>query len=89
MPFCHNVCPYCPYTKVPYDSTLIAPYTQAARAEVDWWADRIGPTEITSIYIGGGTPTLAPDSVASVLERVRERFRLTGDINIETNPAPT
>ncbi len=87
VPFCRNVCPYCPYTKVPYEETLIDPYTRAARAEVDWWADRIGPTEITSVYIGGGTPTLAMDSVASVLERIRERFRLTGDINIETNPA--
>ena len=87
VPFCSNVCPYCPYTKVPYEETLIDPYTRAARAEVDWWADRIGPTEITSVYIGGGTPTLAMDSVASVLERVRERFRLTGDINIETNPS--
>ena len=86
VPFCRNVCPYCPYTKVPYEETLVDPYTRAARAEVDWWANRIGPTEITSVYIGGGTPTLAMDSVASVLERVRECFRLTGDINIETNP---
>ena len=87
VPFCRNFCPYCPYTKVPYDETLVEPYTRAAIAEVDWWADRIGPAEITSIYIGGGTPTLALDSVASVLRRVRERFRLTGDICIETSPA--
>jgi oxygen-independent coproporphyrinogen-3 oxidase len=65
----------------------VEPYTRAAIAEVDWWAEAIGPTEITSIYIGGGTPTLALDSVASVLRHVRERFRLTGDICIETNPA--
>jgi len=87
VPFCRNFCPYCPYTKVPYDETLVEPYTRAALAEVDWWADTIGPAEITSIYIGGGTPTLALGSVASVLARVRERFRLTGDICIETNPA--
>ena len=87
LPFCRNFCPYCPYTKVPYDITLVEPYTRAAIAEVDWWADRIGPAEVTSIYIGGGTPTLALTSVAQVLRRVRERFRLTGDICIETNPA--
>ncbi len=51
------------------------------------WADSVGPAEITSVYIGGGTSTLALDSVARVLVRVRERFRLTGDICIETNPA--
>ena len=86
VPFCRHACPYCPYTKVPYDQALIEPYTRAAVAEVDWWADTIGPTEITSIYIGGGTPTLVLGSVASVLARVHERFQVTGDICIETNP---
>ncbi|MCL4559180.1 MAG: coproporphyrinogen III oxidase family protein [Chloroflexi bacterium] len=87
VPFCRHFCPYCPYTKVPYREALLEPYTRAAIAEVDWWADRIGPAEITSIYIGGGTPTLALDSVARVLMHVRKRFHLTGDICIETNPA--
>ena len=87
VPFCRHCCPYCPYTKVSYDETLVEPYTRAAMAEVDWWADTIGPAEITSVYIGGGTPTLALDSVASVLGRLRERFHMTGDICIETNPA--
>ena len=87
VPLCRSCCPFCPYTKVPYDETLVEPYTRAALAEVDWWADTIGPAEITSVYIGGGTPTVALDSVTSVLTRVRERFRLTGDICIETNPA--
>ncbi|MBE3038884.1 MAG: radical SAM protein, partial [Chloroflexi bacterium] len=87
VPFCRHCCPYCPYTKVPYCEKLVGPYTRAAIAEVDWWADTIGPAEITSVYIGGGTPTLALDSVASVLRRVRERFHLKGDICIETNPA--
>lgn len=87
VPFCRSRCPYCPYTKVPYDEGLVEPYTRAALAEVDWWADRIGPAEVTSVCIGGGTPTLALDSVTRVLARVRQRFRLTGDVCIETNPA--
>jgi len=87
VPFCRNFCPYCPYTKIPFNIALVEPYTRAAIAEVDWWADAIGPAEITSVYIGGGTPTLALDSVTSVLRRVRERFRVTGDVCIETNPA--
>jgi coproporphyrinogen III oxidase-like Fe-S oxidoreductase len=87
VPFCRSSCPYCPYTKVQYEERLVDPYTQAALAEVNWWADKIGPAEITSIYIGGGTPTLALGSVSSVLALVRKQFRLTGDICIETNPA--
>jgi oxygen-independent coproporphyrinogen-3 oxidase len=87
VPFCRNCCPYCPYTKVPYDKTLVERYTKAALAEIDWWADAIGPAEVTSVYIGGGTPTLVLGAVAQVLVRVRERFHVTGDIGIETNPA--
>ncbi len=87
VPFCRHFCPYCPYTKIPFDKSLLEPYTTAAIAEVDWWADRIGPAAITSIYIGGGTPTLATDSVERVLSRVRQRFRVNGDICIETNPS--
>ncbi|MHB1416466.1 MAG: coproporphyrinogen-III oxidase family protein [Chloroflexota bacterium] len=87
VPFCRHGCPYCPYTKVPYAEELVEPYTRAAVAEVDWWADRVGPAEVTSVYIGGGTPTLALDAVDGVLDRVRDRFRLTGDVCIETNPA--
>jgi coproporphyrinogen III oxidase-like Fe-S oxidoreductase len=87
VPFCSHFCPYCPYTKVTYRESLLEPYTRAAVAEVDWWADRIGSAEITSIYIGGGTPTVALEGVARVLMQVRERFHLKGDICIETNPA--
>ncbi|MDP2182151.1 MAG: radical SAM protein [Actinomycetota bacterium] len=87
VPFCRNCCPYCPYTKVAYDEALVEPYTRAALAEVDRWADAVGPAEVTSVYVGGGTPTLALASVGRVLERVRGRFDLTGDICIETGPA--
>ena len=42
---------------------------------------------MTSIYVGGGTPTLATASVARILARARERFHVTGDACIETSPA--
>ena len=87
VPFCRNECPYCPYTKLSFREELVAPYERAALAETDRWAAAVGPAEATSIYIGGGTPTLALESVARILTRMRERFRVTGDVCIETNPA--
>ena len=87
VPFCRHLCPYCPYTKVPYQEALVEPYAMAAVSEVERWADTIGRAEITSVYIGGGTPTLVLDAVERVLERIRGRFDLTGDVCIETNPA--
>ena len=87
VPFCRNCCPYCPYTKVPYDESLVEPYTSAALAEIDLWSEAVGAAEVTSIYIGGGTPTLALGSVSRLLARARQRFRITGDACIETSPA--
>ena len=87
VPFCRHACPYCPYTKVRYDDALVGGFTDAALAEVDWWARAAGGCDIASVYVGGGTPTLALDSVAAVVDRIRSRFRLTGEVAIETNPA--
>jgi oxygen-independent coproporphyrinogen-3 oxidase len=87
VPFCRHACPYCPYTKVRYDQALVEGFTRAAVAEVEWWANAAGGCDVTSIYVGGGTPTLALDSVAAVIDRIRRRFRLTGEVAIETNPA--
>ena len=87
VPFCRHACPYCPYTKIRYDEALLDGFTNAAVSEIDWWAQAAGPCEITSVYIGGGTPTLALPGVAAILDRIRHRFRLVGDIAIETSPA--
>ena len=87
VPFCRNACPYCPYTKVPYQADLVPGWRDAALAEAEWWAESVGPAEVTSIYVGGGTPTLALEAVAEVLERLRTLFRVGGDVCIETSPA--
>jgi oxygen-independent coproporphyrinogen III oxidase len=87
VPLCRNECPYCPYAKVAYRPELAARWRRAALAEASWWARALGPAEITSVYVGGGTPTLALDDVAAVLERLRSLFRLEGDICVETSPA--
>jgi oxygen-independent coproporphyrinogen III oxidase len=87
VPFCRHACPYCPYTKVEYDPSRVGDFVRGAIAELDWWAGAAGSSEITSVYIGGGTPTLALEGVSAVLEKIRDRFRVTGEIAIETNPA--
>jgi len=87
VPFCRHACPYCPYTKIRFEEHLVGAFTEAAIAEADWWAAATGGCDITSIYVGGGTPTLALASVAAVIDRIRRRFRLCGEVAIETNPA--
>lgn len=86
IPFCRNDCLYCPYNTVRYEQRLIEPYLRALLEELDQYAGRIGPAQITSVYIGGGTPTTMVNELDAVLERIRKRFRVSGDICVETNP---
>ena len=72
IPFCTSICPFCPYNKVPASEERSTPYLAALRREVDALVDahgaRFGP--FTSLYVGGGTPTLFPEVLADLVERV-------------------
>ena len=89
IPFCKNACPYCPYNKVTYDKSLVEPYLEAMLIEIERYHAHLGGIEISSIYIGGGTPTNLIDELGVILRRIRDRFVVTGDICVETNPSDT
>jgi len=86
IPFCKSLCPYCPYNKIKYDKALVVPYIEAILKEIGMYYRKLGRTEIGSIYIGGGTPTLLIDELPIVIDRIHECFNVSGDICIETNP---
>lgn len=86
IPFCNSLCPYCPYNKIEYDKRMAGPYLQAILNEIELYYKLFGQLEIASIYIGGGTPTLLIDELGIILSAIRERFKISGDICIETNP---
>lgn len=51
----------------------------------------ISPHSVTSVFFGGGTPSLAPPStIAAVLESVSKRARLPdeAEVTLEVNPTP-
>ena len=94
-PFCLAKCPYCDFNSHVRDE-IAAPRWQAALlAELDHWADQTQSGtaapghEVTSIFFGGGTPSLmAPETVAALIERARARWPVAGDVEItlEANP---
>jgi oxygen-independent coproporphyrinogen-3 oxidase len=73
IPFCEALCPFCPYNKVTADDALARRYFDALRCELDWYGTqhrRSGRSTFTSLYVGGGTPTLYPDELADVVDRI-------------------
>ncbi len=90
IPFCARRCTYCDFNTTGGKQALIPDYLDALLREVEWYADKMNPTELVkSIYFGGGTPSLLePGQIESILTTIRKNFSLTDDpeITLEANP---
>ena len=84
VPFCSRLCPFCPYNKVVPRSRQPERYFDALLTEARRYVDAgaAGSAGFTSLYVGGGTPTLFP----GLLRRVVEVLPVTGERAIEVLP---
>jgi putative oxygen-independent coproporphyrinogen III oxidase len=90
-PFCRAKCPYCDFNShvrhVPVDSTAFA---DALIRELSWFRDRTGPRAVSSIFFGGGTPSLMPPSaVAAVIDAAARLWPFDADVEITLEANPT
>jgi coproporphyrinogen III oxidase-like Fe-S oxidoreductase len=87
IPFCRQICPYCPYNKELYHPDLAARYANAVCSEIDLYAGLIGGRPVTSLYIGGGTPTtMLYSGLADILEHLCATFNMQCDVHMESHP---
>lgn len=90
-PFCAAKCPYCDFNShVRHQPVDQARFVKAFEAEMATMRQRTGPRGVTSIFIGGGTPSLMePATVAALLEAVGRNWSTPEDIEItlEANPS--
>jgi len=90
FPFCRNRCSYCDYYKELYRSDQELDFWDALRIETDLTAGILeSHGTIDTIFVGGGTPSLANlDRFAEWLSHLRQFARLsdTLEFSIETNP---
>lgn len=87
IPFCRQICPYCPYNKELYRPEVAERYTRAVKKEVDIYAELIGKRPVTSFYIGGGTPTtMLHSGLVEILEHIFTAFNMQCDIHMESHP---
>ncbi|HYP44084.1 MAG TPA: radical SAM family heme chaperone HemW [Propionibacteriaceae bacterium] len=97
VPFCRTRCGYCDfntYTASELGNTpgaSRATYVEAALAELDQAVRVLGPgaPPVSTVFVGGGTPTLLPpDDLGRLVTGVRERFGLAphAEVTTESNP---
>ena len=89
-PFCLAKCPYCDFNSHVRERIPQERFRAALRAELAWEAARLGPRRLTSVFFGGGTPSLMePETVAALLEDAHRLFTPAGDIEITLEANPT
>ncbi len=90
-PFCAAKCPYCDFNSHVRHAGVDQPrFLDAFRAEIAHNAARTPGRRVTSIFLGGGTPSLmAPATVAGLLDAVAGHWAVAPDaeITLEANPS--
>ena len=88
IPFCKRICSYCDFYKVGA-LALLPNVVEGMHRELEERRDYLGSHHITSIYFGGGTPSLVqPAEVERLIAHARELFDCSavGEITLEANP---
>lgn len=89
VPFCRSKCYYCDFNSYSGRDHLAGSYFSALFTEMANRADSIRNRPVSTVFIGGGTPTLVePHYIAGMLEVCSRHFNLKADaeISLESNP---
>ncbi|NWF38141.1 radical SAM family heme chaperone HemW [Mariprofundus sp. NF] len=91
IPFCAHKCHYCDFNSHQRPAPDWQGYQQALIAELEHWAETpmFAGRKLSSIFIGGGTPSLAPpELIDAVIEQANKLygFEENIEISLEANP---
>jgi putative oxygen-independent coproporphyrinogen III oxidase len=90
-PFCLSKCPYCDFNShVRHAAIDEDRFARAFLREIETTAQRIGHREVTSIFLGGGTPSLMqPQTVGAILDAIGKNWRVASDVEVTLEANPT
>ena len=88
-PFCLSKCPYCDFNSHVRENIDQDQFQAAYLKEIDHYAAQYPNLNVSSIFFGGGTPSLMqPKLVGAIIERVNKLWSVDGgvEITLEANP---
>ena len=90
-PFCEAKCPYCDFNShVRHGGVTQKDYVEAYRREIAYFADLTKGKQVTSMFFGGGTPSLMePETLDALVREVRNNWDVMegAEISMEANPS--
>jgi putative oxygen-independent coproporphyrinogen III oxidase len=89
-PFCLAKCPYCDFNSHVRERIDQTRFAAALRRELAQEAERLGRRRLTSVFFGGGTPSLMdPSTVGALLDDAARWFDPADDLEITLEANPT
>ena len=90
-PFCLSKCPYCDFNSHVRHSAIDEPrFLRAFTAEIASMAARVPGRTVSSIFFGGGTPSLMqPTTVGTILDTIGKHWTVAPDVEVTLEANPT
>src|SRR5260370_1342960 len=90
-PFCRSKCPYCDFNSHVRHGLIDQPrFVRAFTAEIAATAARTPGRTVSTIFLGGGTPSLMePATVAAILDAVANNWHVADDVEVTLEANPT
>ena len=90
-PFCMSKCPYCDFNShVRHTAIDEERFARAFAREIATTAARVPGRTVTSIFLGGGTPSLMkPQTVGAILDAIGEHWNVAGNVEVSLEANPT
>lgn len=88
-PFCASKCPYCDFNSHVAQSIDHEAWRAAYKKEIEHYAELTKGRTVTSVFFGGGTPSLMePATAALIVDEIQRHWRISNDceITLEANP---
>jgi putative oxygen-independent coproporphyrinogen III oxidase len=90
-PFCLSKCPYCDFNShVRHAAVDEERFARAFAREIETTAARAPGREVSSIFLGGGTPSLMqPHTVGAILDAIGKHWRVASNVEVTLEANPT
>ncbi|WP_328587486.1 radical SAM family heme chaperone HemW [Algihabitans albus] len=89
-PFCRSKCPYCDFNSHVRDTVDQVRWREALLAELAHYAGETPERRVSSIFFGGGTPSLmAPETAAALIAAVKHHWPAAPELEVTLEANPT
>lgn len=86
IPFCKQICSFCPYCKELYSGEKCDRYIDSLIKEIHMVGNSSEKKQVTSLYFGGGTPALAAARLGEIIDVIKQYFIISEGIGVELHP---